>query len=52
MIALPDAVHSRPLVGLVVNWEETEEELVFTGSQRAEHECTCSIMQSLLAATS
>lgn len=26
-VSLPDAVDSRPLVGLVVNWEETEPEL-------------------------
>lgn len=33
VVSLPDAVHSRPLVGLVENWEETE--LVFTGGQFA-----------------
>lgn len=36
VVSLPDSVDPRPLVGLVVNWEETEE-LVFPGSQRAAH---------------
>lgn len=27
VVSLPDAVYSRPLVGLVVNWEETEQEV-------------------------
>lgn len=35
VVPLPDAIHARPLIGLVVNWEEKERKLVLTGSQSA-----------------
>lgn len=44
MVPLSDAVDPRPLVGLVVNWEETQQELVYRSSQLMEETQTGSVV--------
>lgn len=44
MVPLSDAVDPCPLVGLVVNWEETQQELVYRSSQLMEETQTVSVV--------